>query len=84
MAILRILNDFQLITEQEIMENVAPSGQMVDQLQMHQIGRPTVATYVTLPVYPEVALVSAFLPLCTHQVFWEWQLFTSSMTSSSS
>ena len=38
MAILHILNDFQLITEQEIMENVAPSGQMVDQFQMHQMG----------------------------------------------
>ena len=37
MVTLYILNDFWLIIEQEIMENVAPSGQMVDWFQMHWI-----------------------------------------------
>ena len=83
-AILHVLNDFQLITEQEIMENAAPSGWMVDQFQTHQIGHPTVATYITLPAYPKATLVSTFLPLYTHHLFWERQFFASSMISSSS
>ena len=84
MAILCVLNDFQLITEQEIKENAAPSGWMVDQFQTHQIGHPTVAMYVTSPAYPEVTLVFTFPPLHTHHLFWEWQFFASSMISSSS
>jgi hypothetical protein len=71
MAILCVLNDFQLITEQEIMVPNAPDS-------------PTVAAYVTLPAYPEATLVSTFLPSHTHHLFWEQHFFASSMISSSS